>query len=681
MTTAAAPCSRPHNDQLRTRKCTTKTSKYTLLLYIIAVALLLQSSGVFLVSFLAESLLGSVNVSNDSLFPLGYIRDRSSSIIDDVAADDESQPSLNPERVKEWQEIERQDPRQHRLLYSKSRTLSEATGDRAALDDYGSRLHVKVYNETNTPYLIVGGSDGSGTRAVVNTLIELGTFFHVEDQITMDIHGEQMFQGGGWPPLVNLIINHTRSANYQLTDLPDHIRQTAVKELEKLKKAIERKITRRIKHLDESHKAVGIRVAWKAPVAMLLIPLLRQVFGPIKFLHVVRDGRDVSFSTNKSPVKKFYNTFYGLHKSRHSPISHIKKHDRNYLPDNADDPLPLLVTGHEATQRQKKRKLPSLAEPQIEEPHEDDDNVTIKAMSLWNDWNYQVNQYGKENVDGSSFDYMVIRSEDLVNPETKLQALLQLADFVGSQHSLKDLCCQSKRVVHDLGKSNAGMGGAPPGRQKGLHDGPRRLPMSGGRIGWPGTREKKLPMRYDKFEMMESILHGGVYSGAKSDYSSGSGDDDNNNFSVVERMKLQHRKNLIRAHNKRVEENKARQLMELLGKESLLSGRKNHTEKGHVSRQLLKVKNGRIGLQREMEAPEKVLKRYGKWVERLENEPELSQKLHELGAKALKTFGYDPPEPFLDPPDNSFRQQCEDMLQDIICLPEQNVHHHHSAKQ
>ena len=97
------------------------------------------------------------------------------------------------------------------------------------------------------------------------------------------------------------------------------------------------------------------------------------------------------------------------------------------------------------------------------------------------------------------------------------------------------------------------------------------------------------------------------------------------------------------------------------------------TDDSHISRRLL-GRFRRPGANRVKEAPEKVMARYGKWVKRLEHEPELSQKLHELGGPALRAFGYEPPVQFLDPPDERFRQQCEEMLQDIVCPPPRKSH-------
>lgn len=51
--------------------------------------------------------------------------------------------------------------------------------------------------------LMVGGTDGSGTRSVVDLLENLGVMMAVDDEGTMDVHGEEM--QGGWPPIVKKV--------------------------------------------------------------------------------------------------------------------------------------------------------------------------------------------------------------------------------------------------------------------------------------------------------------------------------------------------------------------------------------------------------------------------------------------------------------------------------------------
>ncbi|CAB9497326.1 expressed unknown protein [Seminavis robusta] len=328
-------------------------------------------------------------------------------------------------------------------------------------------------------FLVVGGSDGSGTRAFVTALGKLGVPMIVDDRGTMDIHGKPLFRGEGWPPLVQLVLNHTHSANYKVADLPQDVRDVIVRDLKKLKadlihrgKRHDSKELRRLnthhkvnhydnknlrRHMFKPHSAFHeqgknrflmeadekdienaaidmkppplevsasvsksrhVQYGFKAPVTMLLLPFLREVFGPIKFLHVVRDGRDVALSANQSPVKKFYNSYY---KQPGDPLVNV-----------------------------------SLAQ--------NDTNMNVYAMQLWNDWNSQVLAYEKDNV-GKDFDFLVMRTEDLLNPETKFSSLQQLAHFVGSRNSLEELCCQSQQAVVDMGQSTSNIGGGKRGKK------------------------------------------------------------------------------------------------------------------------------------------------------------------------------------------------------------------------
>lgn len=46
------------------------------------------------------------------------------------------------------------------------------------------------------------------------------------------------------------------------------------------------------------------RWGWKAPRTMLMLPFLHAQFPQLKFIHVIRDGRDVAFSKNQNQARK-----------------------------------------------------------------------------------------------------------------------------------------------------------------------------------------------------------------------------------------------------------------------------------------------------------------------------------------------------------------------------------------
>ena len=297
--------------------------------------------------------------------------------------------------------------------------LQAMMNDTDALDDYYSRPHMKDGGGTapipstlkDLPILIIGGSDGSGTRVFVDLLSHLGVPMLVDDKGTLDVHAPVMFsqeksKNTGWPPLVQLVLQQTHSADYESTDLLPESLQTALQELRRFQLSYAPRVKDLLKNTTEQNESVAkqVQYGFKAPVSMLLLPLLMQTFGRIKFLHVIRDGRDVSFSRNTSPVSKFYQSYY-----------------RNAL-----------------------GKVNSIKEAQPGSVK------VIEAMQLWNDWNRQVWDWERRNADGINFDFLVMRTEDLLSPETKFESLIKLADFVGSPLTTNDLCCLSRQAVVDL---------------------------------------------------------------------------------------------------------------------------------------------------------------------------------------------------------------------------------------
>ena len=275
-----------------------------------------------------------------------------------------------------------------------------------AIDDYYTRKHIsKEIIGIKVP-LVVGGSDGSGTRAFVDVLGRLGVAMLVDDSGTMDIHGKSILKGKGWPPLASAVLKEMRSSNYNFEELSNGLQNMSVRELSKLRDELNTRgenVINKARAKNVTKISKDITYGFKAPVSMLLVPILQKVLGPMKYLHIVRDGRDVAMSQNQSPAKKFYIDSYedGLERRK------------NY-------------TG--------------------EFEH-------VMGMQLWNDWNKGLFEYEQKYADGYSFDFLVMRTEDLLNPEKKFKSLVQLATFVGSQKTIEELCCMSRKAVVDMGKS------------------------------------------------------------------------------------------------------------------------------------------------------------------------------------------------------------------------------------
>ena len=259
--------------------------------------------------------------------------------------------------------------------------------------------------------LVVGGTDGSGTRRVVQILTQLGVTMVSEDPETYDIHADAV---GGWPPVVGPIIEQTKTLAYDPSMLPQPLQAKMKDALGKLLEIAEGDSVKPTSYVLAKGGALprpkGISVSrikygFKAPVAMALAPYWAYMLPHFRLLHVLRDGRDIAFSANQGPVQKFYAYMYGF------------KNERD----------------------------------------------EVKAIRLWSDWNAQLKQWAQGRVGGfggvsgsdskKSFGYFAIHSEDLVDEskDVRFAAIAQLAKWVGSDISDKELCCLAMRGSQFMG--------------------------------------------------------------------------------------------------------------------------------------------------------------------------------------------------------------------------------------
>jgi len=396
---------------------------------------------------------------------------------------------------------------------------------------------------------------------------------------------------------------------------------------------------------------------------MLLLPLLRKTLGRIKFLHVVRDGRDVSFSRNTSPVSKFYTSFY----------------------------------------RDATNKLQSIQATGVDQLSNSSVSV-IQAMQLWNDWNRQVWDWESRTSrdENNNFDFLVLRTEDLLlSPETKFESLVKLADFVGSPLTTDELCCLSRQAVVDMGQS--AMNDKRTSHRDRFWLSP---PDTDGHSGWRGQPSKndadheeaimnylddpsditlqdvaleserkalnlaleKRPQLFQKIQQArkdnfathhhhEEKFRKGTVTALKQQqhhqqrsrdkisggtWASGlgrvwAGGSAGRGSTTVQHPPVRRRLHETRNKNRNLEDASER-FREIVDRKE--AG--NHMRgRGHKEPQ-----------RRRRQTPEMVLQRYGKWKSALEGRPELSRILHEEGSDALRIFGYEPPRRFADLPPN-----------------------------
>jgi hypothetical protein len=244
---------------------------------------------------------------------------------------------------------------------------------------------------------------------VVQVLTELGVTVVSEDPETYDIHADIV---GGWPKIVEPVLNYAKSLSYDPENFPGELRSKVDQALRLLVNQAAQDAHKPTSYklavggalkVPENRRAKNVIYAFKAPVAMTLVPWWNRIIPHFRFLHVVRDGRDIAFSANQGPVLKFYHSMFGL--------------DRN-VPD-----------------------------------------PTVRAIKLWSAWNSEIYKWSnsKETLihdpkNVNSFHYHVLKSEDLVDEDlsTRFNAIRSLAIWVGSNLDDRQICCVAAEGVGDV---------------------------------------------------------------------------------------------------------------------------------------------------------------------------------------------------------------------------------------
>ena len=140
--------------------------------------------------------------------------------------------------------------------------------------------------------LIIGGSGGSGTRLFARLCILSG--FHLGANLNPSLDSLDFFHF------------YERWINKYLLR-----RQVPLGEKEN------DQMKEEFKMCTNKHRSPipGLKRRWgfKNPRSMLLLPFLNEHFKDMKFVHVVRDGRDMAYSTNQRQVHKHAEALLGRH--------------------------------------------------------------------------------------------------------------------------------------------------------------------------------------------------------------------------------------------------------------------------------------------------------------------------------------------------------------------------------
>ena len=167
------------------------------------------------------------------------------------------------------------------MLYRSAVDLVEVTSMASRMTERpGARLEGLEAAAGRGPN-VIGATGGSGTRVVARIVRRGGLFIGTnlnESEDAMDL-------GAYSDRWINVFLGG------RTLGLASAVHATMVEDLRRTVRA-------HLGTLDESARAWG----WKDPRSILLLPLLADAFPTLRFLHVLRDGRDMAYSSNQNQL-------------------------------------------------------------------------------------------------------------------------------------------------------------------------------------------------------------------------------------------------------------------------------------------------------------------------------------------------------------------------------------------
>ncbi len=163
------------------------------------------------------------------------------------------------------------------------------------------------------PPVVVGGVGGSGTRAVQRILAAAGVNMGTRLNPSGDAMALMPFYGS----FVPRTLAHTHGVDFDAATLPHVLRDEGIA---RLRACV-------AEHL-EGNSGSDAPWGWKNPRSIFGLAYIAALFPEFRYIHVIRDGRDMAFSGNQNQVVQFFRFFFEDHDSpqvRVSPIASMRQ--------------------------------------------------------------------------------------------------------------------------------------------------------------------------------------------------------------------------------------------------------------------------------------------------------------------------------------------------------------------
>ncbi len=159
--------------------------------------------------------------------------------------------------------------------------------------------------------VVIGALGGSGTRLIAQTLMELGYYLGDEiDEQNDSLLFTRIFQRPDWirttgrenfDRYLSMFTRRMTGEGWSLTDIIRYI--TALYRKSTIKSGRRKELIHAFTQNWCSGKHQLTRWGWKEPISHLFLQELVDYFPNMKYIHVIRHGLDMAFSTNTQQLR------------------------------------------------------------------------------------------------------------------------------------------------------------------------------------------------------------------------------------------------------------------------------------------------------------------------------------------------------------------------------------------
>ena len=295
--------------------------------------------------------------------------------------------------------------------------------------------------------VVIGGVGGSGTRGVWELLEQLGVDLckDCSDRRTRDSNMFNWDFEQGY--LLEELYNETHT--FAARGVSDTSSQLWDKILKKTRSSIK----------DHRHHSAGpgpVAWGWKRPRAMFLLPFFEALMGSSwKYIHVVRDGRDIAGKGSNAQFNSF---------CRHSSFVDVEPDCANIPTFKMKlGPSPMMMLGPTPPPPLRHTTLPGETDRESKRPSIEDflgprpttsdkrRQQTPGILRYWQTVNSQVDDWAREML-APSGRYLMLNIENItLEPQRCADTIVELAKFVGvalpsEPEALRELAEQSTAV-------------------------------------------------------------------------------------------------------------------------------------------------------------------------------------------------------------------------------------------